>query len=62
MALEHASVALCEKETNAEAHRLFIVLVNEMDRSGRSKCWPCEFTTYRADITNDHSSLLKINE
>lgn len=32
MALEHASVELCEKETNAEAGRLFIVLVNETDR------------------------------
>lgn len=46
---------LRKKDECREARRLFIVLVNETDRSGRSKCWPCEFTTYRSDIINDHS-------
>lgn len=49
-----------KRETNAVERRLFIVLVNETDRSRRSK-WACEFTTYRSIITSNRPNPFEVN-
>lgn len=50
MALVHASVELDKEETITEKCRLFIVLMNEANKTNRSKCWSCEFTIYQFAI------------
>lgn len=44
-----------------DERRLFIVLVNETDRSRRSK-WACEFTTYRFIITSNRLNPFEVSE